>query len=525
MLMFFSSKTKYFLLSALFVALALPFVLETPATAQDVDGTTAPSAPLRAGDLTLEDVIEAHAPHKKVVPPVSPTLTAPPVAAAPQLGAAVKNPSAESTMLMQGLKSVLQDDNKTPSTTLQPPHIDTTATATTAAATPTATPPVAAAVTPAAPTTTDGITYQPGQAPKNLAGAVASATTQTVTAPAIPSTTAAVPTVASITPAATPAVIAAGACTPHAESWTKSCEDAGYPSSFTGEIKGETRTVCPAGNLQDVWVSNSCTSPDGEPAATPAVKTDTSAQTQDALVLPSAAASQQAVIAYSQASTTRIDAACGGANGLAASATPSSDLCGSGEITNVVGSGPWRWSCKGANGGVTVSCAAPVMDKKVSDVAPVVAPVAEKTVRVAEDGACGSSDGVGTDREPVAGLCNKGTTSHVNGTGPWTWACSGINGGTAAACTAPQKIDGVCGASTASGTDDMPMSDLCTAGYASAVTGSGPWNWTCSGINGGTAATCAVSPKRDAVLRSCFYNWARISTARRSVQCRRRFLH
>ena len=119
-----------------------------------------------------------------------------------------------------------------------------------------------------------------------------------------------------------------------------------------------------------------------------------------------------------------------------------------------------------------------------------------------EDGICGASDGVGVDHPPASNLCAKGVASRVNGVGPWTWACSGINGGQASACTAPKKTDGICGAAGSSGVDEMPMNDLCSAGFASAVTGDGPWNWTCSGLYGGVAATCSASPKRAAVCGS-----------------------
>jgi hypothetical protein len=40
-----------------------------------------------------------------------------------------------------------------------------------------------------------------------------------------------------------------------------------------------------------------------------------------------------------------------------------------------------------------------------------------------------------------------------------------------------------------------PTSNLCNAGTASAVTGTGPWNWTCAGSNGGTTANCSANFK------------------------------
>jgi hypothetical protein len=37
-----------------------------------------------------------------------------------------------------------------------------------------------------------------------------------------------------------------------------------------------------------------------------------------------------------------------------------------------------------------------------------------------------------------------------------------------------------------------PTKYLCSTGAASAVTGKGPWDWTCAGGNGGTAANCST---------------------------------
>lgn len=38
-----------------------------------------------------------------------------------------------------------------------------------------------------------------------------------------------------------------------------------------------------------------------------------------------------------------------------------------------------------------------------------------------------------------------------------------------------------------------PTTGLCTAGAATPVTGTGPWNWTCQGLNGGTSSSCSAA--------------------------------
>lgn len=51
-------------------------------------------------------------------------------------------------------------------------------------------------------------------------------------------------------------------------------------------------------------------------------------------------------------------------------------------------------------------------------------------------GVCGSANGSVTSVVPTTNLCSSGTASVVSGTGPWTWTCSGSNGGSAVACSA-----------------------------------------------------------------------------------------
>jgi hypothetical protein len=66
----------------------------------------------------------------------------------------------------------------------------------------------------------------------------------------------------------------------------------------------------------------------------------------------------------------------------------------------------------------------------------------------AVDGACGSSNGADLTSAPTANLCSAGTASSVSGSGPWSWSCAGSNGGTTAICSAndpPAPVNGACG--------------------------------------------------------------------------------
>lgn len=59
--------------------------------------------------------------------------------------------------------------------------------------------------------------------------------------------------------------------------------------------------------------------------------------------------------------------------------------------------------------------------------------------------------------------------------------------------SAPGIVNGACGSAHGGSFSSAPSSNLCSAGNASAVVGSGPWTWTCVGINGGSTASCSAN--------------------------------
>jgi hypothetical protein len=62
----------------------------------------------------------------------------------------------------------------------------------------------------------------------------------------------------------------------------------------------------------------------------------------------------------------------------------------------------------------------------------------------AVNGVCGSANGQTFAAAPTANFCTAGTPSTVNGTGPWSWTCVGINGGSTDNCTANTSVIAVC---------------------------------------------------------------------------------
>ena len=163
--------------------------------------------------------------------------------------------------------------------------------------------------------------------------------------------------------------------------------------------------------------------------------------------------------------------ACGSSNSLFLSSAPSTNLCDLGAASSVSGSGPWSWSCAGSNGGTTASCAA----------------------SSTTNGECGTANASTSLTAPTSNFCKVGTTSLVTGTGPWSWTCASVNGGSTASCAASKTANGECGSANASTSLTAPTSNLCNVGTTSLVTGTGPWNWTCASTNGGTNATCSAS--------------------------------
>jgi hypothetical protein len=58
--------------------------------------------------------------------------------------------------------------------------------------------------------------------------------------------------------------------------------------------------------------------------------------------------------------------------------------------------------------------------------------------------------------------------------------------------TANSLVNGQCGSANNTKLTSVPTANLCSTGTASSVTGSGPWNWSCAGSNGGTNAQCSA---------------------------------
>ncbi len=106
------------------------------------------------------------------------------------------------------------------------------------------------------------------------------------------------------------------------------------------------------------------------------------------------------------------------------------------------------------------------------------------------NGACGPDNAQNLNSQPTH-LCSIGTPSALSGSGPWTWTCTGANGGGTVNCsTGSLPIGATCGSSNGQGFSSAPTTNLCSFGTPSSLSGSGPWTWNCTSPNGGTPASC-----------------------------------
>jgi len=147
--------------------------------------------------------------------------------------------------------------------------------------------------------------------------------------------------------------------------------------------------------------------------------------------------------------------------------------CTIGTPGTISGTGPWTWVCTGINGGANANCSA------------------NKII----NGACGTNAATYTVAQTAytGTFCASGTTAPATPAFPAlgasvTWSCQGANGGTTTnLCTSKRAQNASCPASGNYATAPTPT---CTIGTPGTISGTGPWTWVCTGINGGANASC-----------------------------------
>lgn len=186
--------------------------------------------------------------------------------------------------------------------------------------------------------------------------------------------------------------------------------------------------------------------------------------------------------------------ACGGDNGQTLAAYAPANLCQSGAPSAVSGAGhPWTWSCNGAGGGSSASCSASVQSYLVSYLTDGHGTLQGATSQSVDFGALTSAvNAVADGGYSFLNWTGDGsfgaTTANPLSIGPVT------SNRTVTANFSAQPVSGACGADDGKTLAASAPANLCLSGLASSVGGSGhPWTWSCSGANGGVSASCSAA--------------------------------
>ncbi|MFZ4857456.1 MAG: putative Ig domain-containing protein [Desulfuromonadaceae bacterium] len=192
---------------------------------------------------------------------------------------------------------------------------------------------------------------------------------------------------------------------------------------------------------------------------------------------------------------------CGSSNGGTFTVIPSANLCSVGTASSVNGSGPWNWTCAGISGGTDASCTANIQSNTVTF------------------GSGGNGSITGTTNQTLNYGASTTAVTAVPADGYYFVNWSGTGGfvtttanplivgnvTTAMSITAhfasnTTVVTGACGTDNGGIFTVAPTTNLCTTGYATVVTGIGPWSWTCAGTNGGTTANCSTAVAMGALI-------------------------
>ncbi|MEJ0063241.1 MAG: hypothetical protein WDO70_08580 [Alphaproteobacteria bacterium] len=179
--------------------------------------------------------------------------------------------------------------------------------------------------------------------------------------------------------------------------------------------------------------------------------------------------------------------------------SPSEQLCAAGvaspieAITWSPGDNGWEWNCTDQAGGLYIDYC--WRDAQADYVPPPPPPPV--------NGTCGPASAISSVSAPVTGLCATGTATPVAGTGPWTWFCTGQNGGTTSwqCSTSVANVTGLAGCGLAglpgNRLPNTPNTNLCAVGNVNtlvtpAAPARGPWTWGCTGTDGTVSCSAGV---------------------------------
>ncbi|HBG07820.1 MAG: hypothetical protein A2075_22915 [Geobacteraceae bacterium GWC2_58_44] len=186
---------------------------------------------------------------------------------------------------------------------------------------------------------------------------------------------------------------------------------------------------------------------------------------------------------------TPVNGVCGSANGATFATAPGSGLCLAGTASTVTGNAAWNWSCSGGNGGSTANCTAAIRSYSVTFASGGNGTLSGTASQAVRHGA--NATAVTANASPGYHFVGwSGTGGFVSSTSNPLTVTAVTADMAISASFAADVSDGSCGASHGLWFSSAPTVSLCVAGTAGSVSGSGPWSWSCSGGNGGSTAQC-----------------------------------
>jgi hypothetical protein len=147
------------------------------------------------------------------------------------------------------------------------------------------------------------------------------------------------------------------------------------------------------------------------------------------------------------------------------------------------GDGTFNWNCLGAYGGTSAACVA-------TAVYPVTGACGSGNGVTTPNIPSGSS---------ACSAGTQSVTDSTGSDGAFNWTCQGAHGGGNATCSAPKTppVNGQCGAGNNTVTPTIPTgTQACATGSQSVTDGSasdGKFDWNCSGLYGGSSAACSAT--------------------------------
>lgn len=175
-----------------------------------------------------------------------------------------------------------------------------------------------------------------------------------------------------------------------------------------------------------------------------------------------------------------VNGACGSANGTVTSSQPTgATACSAGTFADRPDTATNHlWSCEGTGGASTATCSSTIGAAGVA-------------------GVCGAANGSNQSVHPSgAAACSTGAfINDADTASNWIWSCAGTGGAPNATCAANRPVNASCGTSNGQVAGSQPVgSSACSAGtFADTADTGSNFNWGCTGVAGGSNATCQAT--------------------------------